>query len=83
LALAFKATGGVYLAGGIVPRLLPLADSATIHAVFSGKPPMEDLAARFALHVITAHDGAEQGLAAIAAAPERFGLDDPSRLWFA
>lgn len=83
LALVFKATGGVYISGGIVPRLLPLADRAAIQAVFSGKPPMEDLASRFALHVVTAHDGAEQGLAAIAAAPERFGLDDPSRLWFA
>lgn len=83
LALAFKATGGVYIAGGIVPRLLPLADPATIQAVFHGKPPMEDLAQRFALHVITTHDAAEQGLAAIAAAPVRFGLDDPARLWFA
>ncbi|AMJ60883.1 glucokinase [Bosea sp. PAMC 26642] len=83
LALAFKATGGVYIAGGIVPRLLPLADPATIRAVFCGKPPMEDLTSRFALHVITAHDAAEQGLAAIAAAPERFGLDDPARLWSA
>ena len=82
LALAFKATGGVYIAGGIVPRLLPLADLGTIHAVFAGKPPMEDLAARFALHVVTANDAAEQGLTAIAAAPARFGLDDPARLWF-
>lgn len=82
LALAFKATGGVYISGGIVPRLLPLADKPTIHAVFCGKPPMEDLAARFALHVVTAQDGAEQGMAAIAAAPARFGLDDPARLWF-
>ncbi|MDP3407793.1 glucokinase [Bosea sp. (in: a-proteobacteria)] len=83
LALAFKATGGVYISGGIVPRLLPLAERGAIGAVFAGKPPMEDLAARFALHVITAGDGAERGLAAIAAAPERFGLDDPARLWFA
>lgn len=83
LALGFKATGGVYLAGGIVPRILPLADRATIHAVFCGKPPVEDLAARFALNVVTAEDPAEQGLAAIAAAPGRFGLDDRARLWFA
>ncbi|MFC5418759.1 glucokinase [Bosea eneae] len=83
LALGFKATGGVYLAGGIAPRILPLADKATIHAVFAGKTPVEDLAARFSLDVITADDPAEQGLAAIAAAPGRFGLDDPARLWFA
>lgn len=83
LALAFKATGGVYIAGGIVPRLLPLADLAAIHAVFAGKPPMEDLAARFALHVITTNDATERGLAAIAASPGRFGLDDPARLWLA
>jgi glucokinase len=44
---------------------------------------MEDLAARFALHVITTHDATERGLAAIAASPARFGLDDPARLWFA
>jgi glucokinase len=81
LALAFKATGGVYVAGGIVPRLLPLADLGTVERVFRAKPPMEDLAARFALHVITAPDAAEQGLAAIAADPARFGLDDPRRLW--
>ncbi|HEV2552800.1 MAG TPA: glucokinase [Bosea sp. (in: a-proteobacteria)] len=82
LALAFKATGGVYLSGGIVPRLLPLAERGAIRSVFAAKPPMEDLAARFSLHVITAGDGAERGMAAIAAAPERFGLDDPARLWF-
>lgn len=82
LALVLKATGGVYIAGGIVPRLLPLADKARIEAVFAGKPPMEDLTSRFALHVVTAQDAAEQGLAAIAAAPQRFGLDDPARLWF-
>ncbi|WP_376986282.1 glucokinase [Bosea sp. R86505] len=82
LALAFKATGGVYLSGGIVPRLLPLAERGAIATVFSAKPPMEDLAARFSLHVITAHDCAERGMAAIAAAPARFGLDDPARLWF-
>ena len=43
---------------------------------------MEELAERFALHVITATDAAEQGLAAIAANLHRFGLDDPRRLWF-
>lgn len=83
LALAFKATGGVYIAGGIVPRILPLADKATIHTVFSGKPPVEDLATRFALHVITGNALAERGAAAIATAPARFGLDDSTRLWFA
>lgn len=82
LALAFKATGGVYIAGGIVPRLLPLADAGRIRAVFAGKPPMEELAARIPLHVVTAPDAAERGLAAIAADPRRFGLDDPARLWF-
>jgi glucokinase len=82
LALAFKATGGVYISGGIVPRLLPLAERGAIGTVFTAKPPMEDLAARFALHVITAGDGAERGMAAIAASPARFGLDDPARLWF-
>jgi glucokinase len=82
LALAFKATGGVFIAGGIAPHLMPLADRATIRSVFSSKPPMEELMARIPLHVVTAQDAAEQGLAAIAAHLQRFGLDDPKRLWF-
>ena len=80
--LAEDATKHVFIAGGIAPKLLPLADRPTVKAVFAGKPPMEDLAARFALHIITAQDAAEQGLAAIAANLPRFGLDDPKRLWF-
>ena len=82
LALVFKATGGVFIAGGIAPHLLPLADRAAIRSAFAGKPPMEDLAGRFALHVIGVTDAAEQGLTAIAANLRRFGLDDPKRLWF-
>jgi glucokinase len=81
LALAFKATGGVYIAGGIVPRLLPLADLDTVATVFRDKPPMQDLVRRIPLHVVTASDAAERGLAAIAADPVRFGLADPLRLW--
>ena len=82
LALAYKATGGVFIAGGIAPQLLPLAERATIKTVFTAKPPMEELMAQIPLHVITAHDAAEQGLAAIAANLQRYGLDDPKRLWF-
>ena len=82
LALVFKATGGVFIAGGIAPHLLGLADKPAIRSAFAGKPPMEELAGRFPLHVITAKDAAEQGLAAIAANLHRFGLDDPKRLWF-
>ena len=82
LALVFKATGGVFIAGGIAPQLLTLADKAAIRVAFADKPPMEELAGRFALHVVTAKDAAEQGLAAIAANLHRFGLDDPKRLWF-
>ena len=70
------------IAGGIAPHLLPLADRAAIRSAFAGKPPMEDLAGRFALHVIGVTDAAEQGLTAIAANLRRFGLDDPKRLWF-
>lgn len=82
LALAFKATGGVFIAGGIAPHLLPLADRATITAVYTAKPPLEEMMAKIPLHVVTAQDAAEQGLAAIAADLARFGLDDPKRLWF-
>jgi glucokinase len=81
MALAFLAKGGVTLAGGILPRILPLLDEAEFRTVFENKAPYHDLAARIPVRVITGKDTVLPGLGAIAAQPERYLLDYAARAW--
>lgn len=53
LALRMKATGGVYLGGGIAPKLLGRLQSATFLEAFRGKEPMRELLERIPVRVIT------------------------------
>jgi glucokinase len=43
LALTFKATGGVYVAGGVASRLGSLLDVEEFHAAFVAHPPYEPM----------------------------------------
>lgn len=52
LALKTLATGGVYLGGGIAPRILPFLDRGPFLAAFRGKGRMTDLLSRIPVHVI-------------------------------
>jgi glucokinase len=79
LALALKATGGVFLAGGMTPKLLPLFDHGEVRTAFGTKPPMQALMADVRLSVVTGPDPAERGLALVALDPAAFGLE--TRLW--
>ncbi len=79
LALMVKATGGVFVAGGVMPRLLPLIDRAALRAAFDHKAPMTALMRAIPFGLITAPDPAFAGLAAAAADPGRWGLRE--RLW--
>jgi glucokinase len=79
LALALKATAGVFIAGGMAPKLLPLFDAGAVRAAFATKPPMQALMASAPLSVITGPDPAERGLALVGLDPAAFGLD--TRLW--
>ncbi len=53
LALTFLATGGVYIAGGIAPRILDRLQTPSFRTAFNRKPPMNHLTARIPLQVIT------------------------------
>ncbi|OOG24769.1 glucokinase [Thioalkalivibrio denitrificans] len=53
LALATLPAGGVYVAGGIAPRILPLMQNGDFLTAFMHKPPMTQLMRRFPVHVIT------------------------------
>jgi len=51
--LEMAATGGLYLAGGIPPRLLTALREPAFLEAFNDKGPMADLAARLPVHVVT------------------------------
>ena len=52
LALKTLATGGVYLGGGIPPRIIPFLEEGLFLAAFRRKGPMADLLLRMPVHAI-------------------------------
>ena len=54
LALIFAAFGGVYIAGGIVPRLLPLLHSSNFRSCFEDKGRFSGFNAQIPAYVIIA-----------------------------
>jgi glucokinase len=64
MALRILATGGVYLGGGIPPRVLPFLEKATFMERFLRKGRMQDLVNRIPVHVITNPKAALLGAAA-------------------
>jgi glucokinase len=52
LALEVLAKGGVYLAGGMPPRVLPALESEAFASAFRNKEPMASLLARIPVHVV-------------------------------
>ena len=52
LALVAKATGGVYLAGGIAPKLISILQGDEFLSAFNNKPPMRHLLATIPIKVI-------------------------------
>jgi glucokinase len=52
LALKVVATGGVYLGGGIPPRILPILEKGGFIEAFGAKGRLSDLVARMPVHVI-------------------------------
>ena len=66
LALAFRAGGGVYLAGGVLQRLHKHADLAPLLAAFRAHPAHEAWLADVPVHVITAEEPGLIGCAVLA-----------------
>jgi len=52
VALRYRATGGLYVAGGIAPKILPALESGAFVEAFRRKPPLEDLLARIPVRVV-------------------------------
>jgi glucokinase len=66
LALTVLATGGVYLAGGIAPKLIAKLRDGTFMEAFRSKGELEPFLARVPVHVIVNPDAALFGAAVVA-----------------
>ena len=81
MGVTFVATGGVTLAGGVLPRLRDLLDEKAFRAAFEAKAPVDALARRIPTRLVIQADSVLVGMAAIAAAPERYAIDYENRCW--
>jgi glucokinase len=63
LAIKVLATGGVYLGGGIPPRILPWLKRPTFIQAFTHKGRFSDLLSRIPVHVILHSEAALLGAA--------------------
>ena len=68
-ALDYRATGGVYLAGGIAPKILPALRRPDFLRSFRNKPPMDKLLAGIPVRVVM-----EPGLGLIGAADAAYRM---------
>lgn len=68
-ALEYRATGGVFLAGGIAPKILPALRRPQFLRSFRNKPPMDGLLAGIPVRVVT-----EPGLGLIGAAAAAYRM---------
>lgn len=73
LALTVFATGGVYLGGGIPPRILPALQSGSFMEAFNRKGRMSEVMGKIPVHVIVNPKTALTGAAAIGL--ERMGQE--------
>ena len=81
MGVTFVAIGGVTLAGGVLPRILDLLDENAFRQAFEAKAPVDSLARRIPTRLVTQSDSVLVGMAAIAAAPQKYALDYAARLW--
>jgi glucokinase len=76
VALQYRATGGLYVGGGIAARILPAFRAPHFLRSFLDKPPLETLLSRIPIHVVRE---ARLGLFGAAAAAYRTAIDTTRR----
>lgn len=72
MALTFESSGGVFIAGGIAPRMVDILQSGGFREAFDDKAPHDGWARRVPAFVIVNAEPALQGLAALVTKPEHF-----------
>jgi glucokinase len=81
MALVSLARGGIYIAGGIGAKLLPAIRPELFRAEFENKAPHEAIMAEIAICVMTHPLAALEGLAALAAEPGRYSLEQSALIF--
>jgi len=81
MGVTFVATGGVTLAGGVLPRIVDFLDDSAFRGAFEAKAPVDALARRIPTRLVIRADAVLVGMAAIAAAPQRYAIDYAARAW--
>jgi len=72
LALTFLATSGVYIGGGIAPRILKVLEESGFREAFERKAPFSAMMRGIPTSVITVQDPAFNGLSALASDGAKF-----------
>lgn len=75
LSLVFLPRGGVYIAGGIAPRLRDRFATSAFREAFESKAPHARIMAQTPTYLVTEPRPAVAGLATFATMPERFAID--------
>ncbi len=81
LALVFMARGGVFLGGGISPKILPELKKPFFRAAFEDKAPHKELMKTIPTFVVTHPQAALAGLASYARTPASYGIVTEGRCW--
>jgi len=81
IAITFMATGGVTLAGGILPRIASMIDKGAFRHAFEAKEPVDELTRRISTRLLMEPDAVLYGMAAIAAEADRYAIDYKGRGW--
>ncbi len=81
MALVLGARGGVFIGGGIAPKLRGLLDPAAFVETFRGGGRGVGFLLPIPVRMILAADAALIGLASVARRPELFALDYAARRW--
>jgi len=82
-ALTVLARGGVYLTGGVTPRITRFLTEGGFRAAFEAKAPHEALMAKIPTFIVRHPDPALEGLASFARTPDAFAVDMQGRQWTA
>ena len=80
-ALNFMARGGVYIAGGIAPRIGRFLKAGGFREAFEAKAPHQAIMRSIPTFLVRHERPALMGLAAYARTPLRFGIDLSGRWW--
>ena len=81
LALIFMARGGVFLGGGISPRILDALKKPEFREEFEDKAPHNELMKTIPTFVVTHPQAALAGLASFARSPATYGIALEGRCW--